>query len=356
MGLGALIRGIGILLVLALAVLAVSVMKDQSLRATRMTESTFVPLVAGKSLEAKDVSTVEVALPGGELRWRYQRIDGLWRLPDFANVFALHGDVENLVKMLLQGQIRPVGRIPEDRAHYRLLPQSVLTLTLLQDSRVVVQMQVGGLAPGAARDERYVLRDNDQTVYLLSSNPGVFFPEGDSPAMLDKHILPRALPHGFPQRVTFSGSRNTDIQELLIKELPVDPKKFEEVPGRGADKKEQSKKREPTHEFTGLFQAGVSKLMDDDDAMTYINRAVDIEFDKIVGSISPVQMEYRKFDVPLFEVILHYKDGSSITLAVGSDLIEGKYPILNKVTSQMFIISEEKLEKLIPRLKPKATQ
>lgn len=356
MGLSALIRGIATLSVLAVILLVVSMVSESSLRSTRMTESTFVPLVDGKTLEPKDISKVEVSLPEGEIRWHYKRLEGLWRLPEFANVFALNGDVDNLVKMLLQGQMRPVGRLPEDRAHYGLLPQSVLTVTLFQDTDAVVRVQVGGLLPGAAKDERYVLRDNDQTIYLLSSNPSTFFSDEDPPSMLDKHVLPRALPHGFPQRISFSGSRVSDIQELLIKELPVDPKKFEDMPGRSADKKEKSKKKEPTHEFTGVSSGGALKILDDDDTTMYINRVLDIEFDKIVGSISPVQIEYRNFDAPLVEVTFHYKDESTVTLAVSGSLIEGKYPILNKATSQMFIISEEKFEMLVPKLNAKAAQ
>ena len=350
------IRGISALAVLAITILIVSITRDSAARSTRITESTFVPLVDRAPLEAKDVSKVEVALPDGEMRWNYKRIEGFWRVPEFANVFAMNDEVDNLVTLLLQTTLRPIGRLPEDSAHYGLLPNSVLTLTLFQNTNALVRVQIGGLAPGAAKDERYVLRDREQDVYILSANPSVFFADGAQPAMLDKHILPRALPHGTPERISFGGSRVSDLRQLIIKEKPVDPTKFEDTRSPSQDKVAPSKKRELTHEFFGIAATGTSKLLDEDEAMTYLNRTLDLEFDKIVGSISPARLEYRNFDAPLIEVTFHYKDGTTVTLAVSGSLIEEKYPVLNKSTSQMFIISAEKLDTLVPKIRAKSTQ
>lgn len=354
MGLKPFIRGIAILSVLAVTLLLITLIRDYSLSSARATESTFLPLLEKESLNAKDISTVEVMLPNSDIRWHYKRIDGLWRLPEFAGAFALNGEVDNLVNSLLQGRMRPVGWVPEDEARYGLLPQSVLTLTLFRDSKEIVKVRVGALRPGAAKDERYVLRDKDETVYLFNSNPAVFFPEAESPAMLDRHILPRAIPHGSPERLTFSGSKGSEVRELVIKELPVDPKKLEMEASRKAAKKEAEKK-EPTHEFIGTMRSGATAQFDDD-TMTYVSSVADIEFDKIVGSISPVQVEYQKFDNPLFEVTIHFKDGKQVSLVVSSSLIEGKYPILNKETGQMFIIASEKVDALVPNLKPKVAK
>lgn len=350
------IRGIGALAVLAIIILIMSITRDSAARSARITESTFVPLVGRNSLEAKDVSRVEVALPDGEMRWNYKRIEGFWRVPEFANVFAMNDEVDNLVTMLLQAQLRPIGRLPEDRAHYGLVPNSVLTLTLFQNTDALVRVQIGGLAPGAAKDERYVLRDRDQNVYMLSANPSVFFADGDQPAMLDRHILPRALPHATPERVSFSGSRVSDLRQLIIKEKPLDPNKFEDSRSPGQEKVAPSKKSEPTLEFFGIAAAGTSNPLDEDEAMTYVNRALDLEFDKIVGSISPARMEYRNFDAPLIEITFHYKDGTTVALAVSGSLIEEKYPVLNRSTSQMFIISAEKLDTLVPKIRAKSAQ
>ena len=96
---------------------------------------------------------------------------------------------------------------------------------------------------------------------------------------------------------------------------------------------------------------GGTQNFDDGDGSSYINALLNSEFDKIVGSLSPVQIEYRKFDDPVFEVSLNYSNEKSIVLSVSGSLIEGRYPILNRATGQMFIVSSEKVDQLIPKMK-----
>jgi len=349
-GLRSLIKGIYALTGIAIVLLVFSIARESTARSERARESTFLPLIQDEALEPKDISRVEVSLPDGEMRWNYKRVDGLWRLPEFAGAFAFNGEVDNLVKTLLQSRARPVGAIPEDEARYGLTPGSTLTLALYKDSTEALRLHVGALRPGAARDERYVIRDQDDVVYLLNSNPAVFFDDKEPPAMLDKHILPRALPHGMPTRISWRGSREMDLKELAIRALPVDPKKESFDPAKG---KKRDEKREPTHEFTGTYLSGARKILDDSEGMQFVNKMLNLEFDKIVGSISPVQVEYRKFDDPLVEVTLHYDNADPISLAVSGSLIEAKYPILNRASGQMFVVSSEKVDGLIPAIKAK---
>jgi hypothetical protein len=340
-------HGILILCCILVALFIVTRVRDASLRSTRTTESTFVSLVDNEALDVNEVSKVEVVLPEEQIRWHYARVDGLWRMPEFAGAFALNEEVDALVKMLLQSRARPVGSRLADEARYGLLPSARLTLSLFRGEKRILKLYVGGLAPGAAKDERYVLREGDDTMYLFTSNPSVYFDEKEVPALLDRHILPRALSHGMPDRITFSGSRPHELRELVIKQLPVDPRKEEKL------MKDKNAKKEPTHEFIGTLVGGSTKIFDDGDGMLYVNKVLDIEFDKIVGSISPVQVEYRKFDEPVIEISLHRNDSAVTTLSVSGSLIEGKYPILNKATGQMFIVSSEKVEGLLPTLKLK---
>jgi len=350
MGLGSLIKGIYLLAVVAVVVLVFSVVTESLARSARVRESSFVALINDEKLEAKDISRVDVALPGAEIRWSYKRVDGLWRLPEFAGAFALNGDVDTMVKTLLQSRARPVGYIPEDEMRYALVPDSTLTLMLHTDSSEVLRLHIGALRPGAAKDERYVTRDKDDVVYLLNSNPAVFFDNQEPPAMLDKHILPRALPHGMPTRVSWRGSKEMELRELSIRALPVDPKKESFDPTKG---KKKDEKREPTHEFTGTYVSGAKKILDDSEGMQFVNKILNLEFDKIVGSISPVQVEYRRFDEPIVELTLHYDNADPISLAVSGSLIEAKYPILNRASGQMFIVSSEKVDELLPSIKAK---
>lgn len=338
-------HGIFTLSAVLLCLFTITLVRDVTARHARVTDSTFMPLVDNEALDVKEISKVEVVLPGEEIRWHYSRVEGLWRLPEFASVFALNGEVDNLVKTLLQGRARPVGDRLADEARFGLLPNDRLTLSLFEGEKRVLKLFIGTLAPGAAKDERYVLKDGEDTIYLLNSNPSVFFDDKEPPSLLDQHILPRALPHGMPARIAYSGSRAHELRDLVIKQLPVDPKKEELLT------KDKKAKREPTHEFIGSLVTGGTKRFDDSDGVSYINKLLDIEFDKIVGSISPVQIEYRKFDDPVIEVTLQYANENSITLSVSSSLIEGRYPILNKATGQMFIVSEEKVDALIPHLK-----
>ena len=156
MGLRSLTRGIAVLSVIVVALLLTTVLRESAARSRRVTESTFVALVDNEALQPKDISKVGVSLPEGQVRWEYRRVDGLWRLPDFAGVFAENGEVDNLIKMLLQSRVRPVGMLPKDEARFGLLPNSVLTLTLYQDAKTILTVKIGALVPGAAKDERYL--------------------------------------------------------------------------------------------------------------------------------------------------------------------------------------------------------
>ena len=138
-----------------------------------------------------------------------------------------------------------------------------------------------------------------------------------------------------------------ELREVSIHALPVDRTKDLLNP---LEDKTKDKKKEPTHEFTGTYSSGAKKILDDSAGMSYVNKVIGLEFDKIVGSVSPVQVEYQKFDDPLVEVTFHYDNANPISLAVSSSLIEGKYPILNRASGQMFIVSSEKVDGLVPNL------
>lgn len=83
-------------------------------------------------------------------------------------------------------------------------------------------------------------------------------------------------------------------------------------------------------------------------AMNFMNRTLGLEFDKILDTISPAQGEYSAFDEPVVEVPLLYDNASPISLAVSGTSVERKYPILNRATGQMFILSADKVEELVP--------
>jgi hypothetical protein len=337
----------GILLLSGLAALlfVVSYHTESSARGARARESTFLPLIADETIQSRDITRVDVQLPDGEPRWSYKRFDGVWRLPEFAGAFALNGEVDTLVKTLLQSRARPVGEKPRDDARFGVAPGSTLILTLYKEATQVLRLEVGALRPGVGHDERYALRGADESIYLLTSNPAVFFEDKDVPALLDKHILPRALPHGLPSRISWRGSRAVALKEISIRPLPVDSK-TDAVNTMTGPKGDIEKK--PTHEFIATFDSGATEILDYEHAMTFMNRTLDLEFEKIVGSISPAQGEYRAFDDPIVEVTLHYDNASPTSLAVSGALVEGKYPILNRATGQMFIVSGEKVDGLVP--------
>ena len=326
--------------------LIVSELRDRSQRATRERVSTYVPLVQREGVKIEDINGIEVTIPLSGMQLRYRRVDGLWRLPDFANAYALSADVDVIVKQLLASAGRPVAVKSKDQSQYGLAPSVAPVLSLFQGTSRVLRLEIGVLAPGRLKDERYIARDDDETIYLLNSNPETLLTQSEDPPMLDRHILPRSLPHGIPSKVSFSGTRASSVKEYSIVTRPIDPSLEREDIGA------MKKKKEPTHEFRAAFPSG-EKLLDEQEGMNYTRKMLDVEFDKIVGGISPAQREYRNFDTPLLEITMLYDTNSSSSLAVSSSLIEGKYPILNRNTGQLFIISSEKFEQLIPNFEVK---
>ena len=326
--------------------LVVSELRDRSQRATRERVSTYVPLVQREGVKIEDITGIEVAIPQSGMQLRYRRVDGLWRLPDFANAYALSADVDVIVKQLWASAGRPVAVKPTDQSQYGLAAGVAPILSLFQGASRVLRLEIGVLAPGMLKDERYIARDDDETIYLLNSNPETLLTQSEDPPMLDRHILPRSLPHGLPSKVSFSGTRAPSVKEYSIITLPRDLSRERE------DMDAKKKKKEPTHEFRATFPSG-ERMLEEQQGMGYTNKLIDSQFDKIVGSLSPAQLEYRNFDTPLLEITMHYDATSSTALAVSSSLIEGKYPILNRTTGQVFIISSEKVDQLIPNFEAK---
>lgn len=348
MGIRVLLRNSAVLLVVALALAAVTSVRSSAARRARVDTSTFVPLVSGPQVEVGDIAQLQVEIPKNGIRWTYERRDGAWRMPDLLGAFALNDEVESVVRTVINSRMRPVGDLEGSRERFGLSQQSIVTLSLARAvGERVLRVNIGALAPGALKDEVYVVRDGDDTAYLLNSNPISFLMGAKPPPLLDRHVLPRALPHGIPLRISYGGSRATELQELKIKALPQDSQmldpRFEKTP-------EQKK---PTHEFMGKTPQGETRAFDGNVGMRYVNTLLNLEFDKIVGSIAPSQLSDPRFNNPLFELTMHYEDGKETTLVVTDTLIEGKYPILNKATGQVFIIAPEKLDQLSPQITPK---
>jgi len=343
-----LLRNSAILLVVALALAAVTGVRSSVAGRERVHTSTFVPLVEGPQLEVGDIGQLKVEIPKNGIRWTYERRDGAWRMPDVLGAFALSDEVEGVIKTVINSRMRPVGDLEEGQERFGLSKDSIVILSLSRTGgEGLLQVNIGALSPGALKDEVYVERKGDNASYLLNSNPISFLMGGKPPPMLDRHVLPRAIPHGVPVRISFSGSRPSEVRELSIKELPRETEMLDPRSEKASEKKK------PTHEFSGKTAQGDTKAFDGNDGMAYVNKLLNLEFDKIVGSVTPAQLSDPRLRSPLFELTMHYEDGKETTLTVTDNLIEGKYPIVNQATGQVFIIAPEKLDQLSPHLGPR---
>jgi hypothetical protein len=330
---------IALLIVLSIILMWVTLVKERAAHEKRTLDSTFVALLENKQIELADIQQVGVSLPGDAGQWHYVRGQYGWRIPEFRNAYALSGAIEGLIKALLNSRARYAASMPADATRYGLVAGQTLTLILTGQNGTLMQVQLGRVIPGS-HDECYTTRPNDPYIYLLNINPHAFFPAGESPPLLDRRVMPQAVPQGSPSRITFAGSQLMDLRAIEVVVIPIDP----EVRSREREHK-------PTRQFYGFYHDGREALLDDKEASPYLNNLLNMSFDDIIGDTTPALNEYHRFSQPALEITLYSGDISGTTLLLSSVEQDNMRGLLNKATGQMFLINVEKAGSLFPRIK-----
>ena len=200
------------LLIALTALLALLVLGESTLRNNqRLSREMQSELRLLALVPIADIAQIEIRAAGRA--WRYVLQDSIWYFPAYHRAFALDRRIEHVLKSLTQTPATFVSAEPGDLPHYGLGPNSVRFALLDANGRLLLEVLQGRGAPDIRSSESYVQRVGADTVFHLHAHP-VHALEANDPPMLDRRILPQALPRKALQRITFSGDPAYPLKSL----------------------------------------------------------------------------------------------------------------------------------------------
>ena len=167
---------------------------------------------------AGDVAQIDIR--AGRRQWRYVREDSTWRFPAYHHAFALDRRIEQLLKSLSEVPATFVSAELGDLPRYGLEPGSLRFGLFDAAGRPLLEVLQGRGAPGPRAGESYVQRVGADTVFHLHAHP-LHALDNNDPPLLDRRVLPRALPRQAVQKITFAGDATYPLQSLhrVLREL-----------------------------------------------------------------------------------------------------------------------------------------
>ena len=200
------------LLVALATVLALLVLGEGALRQSqREARETAGRLRLLTPVPAAQIAQIEVRAAGRH--WRYVLRDSTWRFPAYHNAFALDRRIDHLLKSLTQTPATFVSAEPGDLTRYGLGPGSIRLVLLDASGRPLLDVLQGRGTPGPRAGESYVQRTDVDTIFHLHAHP-LHALDANDPPMLDRRVLPQALPRKTLQRITFTGDPSYPLQSL----------------------------------------------------------------------------------------------------------------------------------------------
>jgi hypothetical protein len=276
-------------------------------------------------LPIAEVSQIEIG--AGTRTWRYVLRDSTWRYPAYHQAFVLDQRIDHILKSLLQTPTTFVSAEPGDLPHYGLGPGSPRLILFDAQSRPLLSVIQGRGAPGPRAGESYVKRVGADTIFHLHAHP-IHALDARDPPMLDRRVLPKALPRKALQQITFAGDSDYPLLSLR--------RQFEEIalPTSGMPP------LGPTYEWIGVFTDG-EKTCVAPSVYAYTDYLKRLTWTALHD---PAQTD--AFASPRL-LYLEYEDGIIDTLALGDANQNGHYLRLH-TTNHTLTITPEKADLLFP--------
>ena len=209
-------RHLVILAVMLGLLLVVDFAQDRSTASGRLLTAAVRPVVG---IDPQRAHAVRIAKSGQQ--WAYVLQDSVWRYPAYFDAYAQRQRVDQLLRSTMASS----GSIVADDGHtaqgFGFAAQDAIEVTVLDErGRTIVAAEVGRGIPGVLGSESYLRRAGEDTVFHLHANPRLALDEAAVP-MIDRHLLPQALPRGAIVRVEFSGG-GAEMESLWREEVPSD--------------------------------------------------------------------------------------------------------------------------------------
>ena len=200
------------LLIALTALLTVLVLSENTLRQNQRQareKQSEMRLLAPVAVD--DIAQIEIRAAGRA--WRYILQDSTWYFPAYHRAFALDRRVEHVLKSLIATPATFISAEPGDLPRYGLNPHSVRFALLDASGRPLLEVLQGRGAPDIRAGESYVQRVGADTIFHLHAHP-VHALEANDPPMLDRRVLPQALPRKALQKITFAGNPAFALKSL----------------------------------------------------------------------------------------------------------------------------------------------
>ena len=190
---------------------------DQRAASQRNLVAAVRPVVGSDPQRAR---TVRVAQ--GRQLWTYVLRDSVWRYPAYFDAYAQRQRVDQLLKNVMSSSGSIVAGDGRTAAGFGFDAADAIEVAVLDErGRTIVAAEVGRGIPDALGGESYLRREGEDTVFHLHANPRLALDAAAVP-MIDRHLLPQALPRGAIVRVAFSGPAAV-VRSLWREEVPFDP-------------------------------------------------------------------------------------------------------------------------------------
>ncbi len=189
---------------------------DRSAASRRNLAGSVRPVVR---IDPQRAQTLRIAQSGQ--RWAYVLRDSVWRYPAYFDAYAQRRRVDQLLKSVMTSSGSIVADDGQTAQGFGFGAQNAIEVTVLDGrGRTIVAAEVGRGIPGALGSESYLRRAGEDTVFHLHANPKLALDEAAVP-MIDRHLLPQALPRSSIVRIAFPG--RAEMESLWREEVPSDP-------------------------------------------------------------------------------------------------------------------------------------
>ena len=314
------------LLIALAALLALLVAGENTLRDNqRQARETTGALRLLAAVASDDIAQIEIRAAGRA--WRYVLRDSIWYFPAYHQAFALNRRIEHVLKSLSETPATFVSAEPGDLSHYGLGPGSVRFALLDASGRPLVEILQGRGAPDLRASESYVQRVGADTIFHLHAHP-IHALEANDPPMLDRRVLPQALPRKGLQKITFTGDANYPLQSLR-RELKAIAAPTPGMPPEG-----------PTYDWIATYADG-EKIALAPSIYAYTDFLKRLTWTALHDPAQTDAFEETRF------LYLQDEDGLIDTLTVGGTDQNGQYLHLH-TTNHTLTITPEKATLLFP--------
>ncbi len=311
----------------------------------RAHDSAFHHLGEPATVSAGDVLRFELHLPEGSRvasfqsvsTWTYVRGGDGWRMPQYHDGLAVAQKVDGLLAAWLESRGTQVGSLPDDGAHFELVPGKTLDVDFFATAgteKPLLHVSTGGIAPGQRAGECFMAAANGPAILQMNANPWerLDLPSASTfPPLLDTHVLAGAQAGQPPEEIRFEGEW-APFRAMVRRKASDEERR----PGPGG----------PGGRFDWFAESGDGETrIESEAAMRYIARIHTLEIDEL---IDPAGVGAEETAAPVLTLTIASGSAGVRTVVVSPPDAQGRHTVTDGGSHQTSLVSEAKARELVP--------